>query len=502
MNNRTKSYKNLCFSALSQVITIALGLLLPRLYMVEYGSEVNGLLNSLRQFLVYLGLFEAGIGATAMQALYGPVARDDWDGINGVLSATNRYYRKAGSWYLASLVALSLVYPFITGSELPFWLIVGAVFFSGIGNVVNFWVQGKYSLLLQVDGKSYVLSNLSTVITVATDLLKVLLISMGCNIVAILAAAFAVQLTQAVYTVWYVRRWYPALSLAAEPDYRAIDQRNYILVHQISHMVFQNTDVLILTVVCGLKTVSVYSVYKLVTSYLESILAIPINSVNFVLGQTFQVDRKRFIRRIDLVESFYGAINAAAFSVALFLFTPFVRLYTAGVSDIQYVQPWLPELFVAASLLSAMRAPMGNVINYAGHFKQTAPRSVLESVINLTVSLVGVKLWGIYGVLLGTVAALLYRTNDIICYSNRKILHRGPWRTYAVHAVDLAALVGLRWLYPRLFGGMTGSVEGFLLAGAGATVLSLAVTLGAQALLMPHCRAAARGIWQRRGAGG
>lgn len=496
MNNRTKSYKNLIFSALGQVITIAIGLLLPRLYMTEYGSEVNGLLSSLRQFLVYLGLFEAGVGAAAMQALYEPVAREDWGGINGVLSATNLYYKKTARWYLISLIALSLLYPFITESRLPRYVIMGAVFFSGIGNVVNFWVQGKYNLLLQVDGKTYILSNLTTVITVASNLLKVLLIARGCNIVVILAAAFVVQVTQAVYTVRYVRKTYPELSLNTEPAHQSIRQRNYVLVHQISNMIFQNTDVLILTVVCGLKEVSVYAVYKLVATYLESILSIPLNSVSFVLGQTFQVDRERFVRRIDLVESYYGAMNFAAYSVALFLYTPFVRLYTAGVTDVQYVQPWLPELFVAIALLSAMRLPMGNTINYAGHFKQTLSRTIAESVINLAVSLMGVSLWGIHGVLLGTVAALLYRTNDIICYANRKILYRPPWRTYAVHAVNIAGMAALQWLYPRLLGEID-SWGALIWTGAASTLLSLLVLMTAQTLLLPHCRKMAKGLLRR-----
>ena len=35
-----------------------------------------------------------------------------------------------------------------------------------------------------------------------------------------------------------------------------------------------------------------------------------------------------------------------------------------------------------------------------------------------------------YGVLLGTIAALLYRTNDVIIYANWNILGRKPWKTY------------------------------------------------------------------------
>ena len=57
MDNKRKSEKNFLFEVLSTVVTIASTLILPRLFLVSYGSEVNGLVNSLQQFLVYLGLF-------------------------------------------------------------------------------------------------------------------------------------------------------------------------------------------------------------------------------------------------------------------------------------------------------------------------------------------------------------------------------------------------------------------------------------------------------------
>ena len=38
--------------------------------------------------------------------------------------------------------------------------------------------------------------------------------------------------------------------------------------------------------------------------------------------------------------------------------------------------------------------------------------------------------FGIYGVLFGTIAALLYRANDIILFANHRVLKRSAWPTY------------------------------------------------------------------------
>ena len=79
--NKKRSVYNLLFSAFGQIVTIAFGVILPKLFIVSFGSEVNGLLSSVTQAFVYVNLLEAGVGTATLQALYGPIARKDQHGI-------------------------------------------------------------------------------------------------------------------------------------------------------------------------------------------------------------------------------------------------------------------------------------------------------------------------------------------------------------------------------------------------------------------------------------
>lgn len=89
-----RSLLNLGFGLTSQVITIILGFFIPRLIMVNYGSEANGLIASIVQIISYFALLEAGVGAASLQALYKPIASNDRGHINSILAATSRYYKK------------------------------------------------------------------------------------------------------------------------------------------------------------------------------------------------------------------------------------------------------------------------------------------------------------------------------------------------------------------------------------------------------------------------
>ena len=483
MSKTKRSLVNVVCSLFAQIITIALGLVIPRITMVGYGSAVNGLLNSVNQIIIYLALFEAGIQAVAMQSLYKPVSINDHNNINRILSAVHINYRRTGIFYLLALLLLSAVYPFIVAdSGIGYLTVFFVVLFSGLPNVVLFLFQGKYRILLQAEGKNYILTNLTLTTTVVTSVVKILLLTMGYNVVMVVFATFIISLVQAIFIVSYFKVKYKWINIKAEPDFSALEQKNSALIHQIAGLVFQNTDVLILTVFCDLRVVSVYSMYKLIVAHLNNVMNIPFNSITFVLGQSYNTDKKRFLKLIDATEVFYAALTFSVYSVFVALMYPFMELYTAGVQDIKYADMLLVVLFAAVELLTFARTPMLNTINYAGHFKNTLPQTIIETVINLVVSLSSVYFLGIAGVLLGTIAALLYRTIDIIIYSNKKLLERKPYKTFSVYIVNIILLLAFQIVY-NLFNVRIDSYTDFILVGFVSAVTSIMLHFSVSVLI-------------------
>ena len=96
------------------------------------------------------------------------------------------------------------------------------------------------------------------------------------------------------------------------------------------------------------------------------------------------------------------------------------------------------------------RTPSHNPIGFAGKFKETQWRAWLETTINLVVSFICVFQFGIYGVLFGTIAALLYRANDIIIYANKIVLGRSPWPTYRRWLINLGVFTVVVFVFVNL----------------------------------------------------
>lgn len=448
--NAKKGIGNIVTSMVSQLVTLLLGIIVPRLILVNLGSEANGLMSTVNQVLVYVALLEAGVGTASIQALYKPIAQRDRESVSAILSATDRFYKRSGTIYFAVVVLLTFIFPFTFDTSIPRTDVMLVMLLSGLPGVINYYFQGKFKILLQAEGKNYVLTNLTTVINVFTSISKIVLLSCGFDIVALQVMYLFFNIFQMLFIVIYMKRNYKWLDLKVKPDYDAISQSRNVVIHHISGLIFNNTDTLVLTYFCGLASVSVYAMYTMLFGIISGLIS-HFGGFNFILGQTFDTDRERYMKLHDLYEVFNMTLTFSLYCIAGIFILPFMTLYTAGITDVSYVDSYLPYLFIATHLLSNGRSSFSQAISYARHFKQTQWRSILESAINITVSLVAVKFLGIYGVLIGTIAALLYRTNDMIIYANKKILNRNPWITYRRWLVNLAVFVAVTFAADYLF---------------------------------------------------
>ena len=430
-NNKASGIKkNLFFSIFSQFTIMALGIIIPRLVIVSFGSEVNGLLSTVTQIFTYVALLEAGIGNASVNSLYKPIANSDKHQISDVLSATKKYYRKITRIYFLCVIVLAAVYPLIVKGDLSYQTVALVILFQGLSGVLNFYFVAAYKQLLIADGKNYIIQNITLIVYVLSSISKIILILYGFDIVLLQFIYFLIHCGQVAIYVSIIKKKYKWLVDHKNPDMDALSQRNAFLIHEISGTVFSSTDTFVLSTFCSLKVASVYSVYNMVFIALNSM----INSINsglvYILGQTYAKDKTRYEKTHDVYDSLYMALVFSLMSVAFIMIIPFVNLYTKDVTDIEYVDFKLPILFAVIQLMSCSRAVSARLITIAGHAKATQWRSLAEAIINLVSSLVLVHWIGIYGVLLGTVIALTYRINDIIIYANKHILKRSPFKTY------------------------------------------------------------------------
>ncbi|WP_042202978.1 sugar isomerase [Paenibacillus camerounensis] len=436
-----KSILNVLVGVLSQLIVIGLGFYIPRLVILTYGSEANGLITSVVQVITYLSLLEAGVGAASIQALYKHIGNNDKSKINEILTATSSYYRKTGWYYFIAVILISIGYPLVVSSGFSNLTVMAIVLLSGLGGAVNYYFQGKFRVLLLAEGKNYIEASVTALSTILNNVIRIVLMLNGFDIIVVQAVYFVITIVQIIVYQLYMRKHYNWINFKTTPDYQAISQKNSVLIHELSYLVFKNTDVVLLTLFTNLKVVSVYMMYNMIFGVVERVTFTIRDSFKFALGQKYNNNFPKFVKMFNLFESSYISLVFALLTITTILILPFMRLYTAGIEDTNYIDTLLPLLFAVVKLLFNARLSSDLVIDIVGHFRKTQWRSILETSINFVFSLILVFPFGAYGVLYATMIALTYRLIDIVWYTNSKLLKRNAWITYKKWIINLLVSV-------------------------------------------------------------
>ena len=422
-----KAAFNTLSAAVSEIVSIICGLILPRLILSAFGSSYNGVTSSISQFLSAVILLRAGIGGVTRAALYKPLAENDIAGISGIVNATARFMRRVALIFICALGIFAIIFPFVVKAEFDWWFTSSLVLIIGSSTFVDNYFGITYNMLLMADQRQYVNTLLQILTTILNTIVAAILITNGAGVHLVKLGSALVLFVRPLFVYFYVKKKY-RINKSIAPDNSAISQRWDAFAQQVAAFINNNTDVMVLTIFCDIKEVSVYSVYTLVTSGLYKVENTLCNGIEAAFGNMMAKGEEENLQRsFRLFEFIVFATSAFLFTCGGNLIVPFVTVYTNGVNDVSYARPLFGVLACLNQFLFCVRLPYHMLADAAGHFKQTRNGAIFESVMNIVVSVALVIKFGLIGVTIGTFCAMLFRTMQYAIYSSKNILHRPIW---------------------------------------------------------------------------
>ena len=472
--------KNVLITICARIVTLITGLIVQQRILLAYGSSLNGLTSSISQIMSYLVLLEAGLGTASIQALYSPLSQDNWDQASGIITATGVSYKKISAAFFTLLAGASVLLPLAVAGQVEYVTAGMLTLITGASYVISYILGGKYKALLTADRKLYILEELEIFSTILSCLLRVLALEKGCGIVLVQTLnLLCVLIKNAAYFV-YVRAKYKNIDYKHKPNFYAVRKRWNVLIHSLAGLVVNHTDVMILTFFADLKIVSVYSVYNLVFSQLSTLIQstfITAPQANF--GRLYSEDKQRYNKAYGIYETLYLIIIFCITAISLIMVMPFVRIYTAGVTDVNYVDVFLPILFALILLMNLCRVPAILTVNISGCFKETQNGAIIEAIINVVVSIALFFLTplGLYGLLIGTVCSYVFRTTELILYAYRHLLNRSIVKYIRTFCVNAIVLVFLYFCFCVMLPVEAVSVGEWVMSAIGISILSVVAFL-------------------------
>ena len=412
-------------SLILQLVAVVCGFILPRLLLTAFGSEVNGAVSSITQFLGYISLLEAGVGGVTRAALYKPLADGDNNKISGIVNATQGFFRKIAFIFIVYVIVLACLFKYISHAELSWLFTASLVVIIGVSTFGQYYYGLSYSVLLNADQRTYI-SNCIQIATVLLNTgLSVVLLKLGCGVHIVKLASTSVYLLRPIVLYFIARKKYK-IDSKVPADTEAIKQRWNGFGHHIAFYIHNNVDVMVVTVVLGLKFSSVYAVYSMVLSGVLNIVNSLTGGSEAAFGSMIaKKEQKNLQDNFHMIETLSSMIIVIFFSTTGLLITDFVGIYTNGIDDVNYILPLFSVLFVISQALHCIKQNYHNLVLAAGHYKETQIGAFIEAGSNLVLSFLFAYFIGLPGIIIATICATTYRTIDYVIYLRKHILLRG-----------------------------------------------------------------------------
>ena len=423
--SRTQKAKlNMAFSLLQQGVSFFCGLIVPRLMIGAFGSVAYGATSSIANFLSYVTLLEGGLGAVTRAALYKAFAKKSNDDINAIIIETKSLYQKIAIVFTGYVLILATFFKQISHNDVfSFGYSFLLVLVISISTFASYFIGITYSLLIQADQKVYIISVNRIITTILNTIAIYVLIKIECNLLIVKLASSLVFVLRPVLLSKYAKKTYNLYPIHRKES--SLKDKESALGQHIAWALHNNTDITVLTVFTNLSLVSVYTVYSMIITQLQNILNSFTSGMEAVFGSMLgNNELEKLKKTFGYYETLISLISVTILSSAMILIVPFIKLYTSGITDTNYVHFGFAFMLIQASLLYTMRLPYERLVIAAGHFKETQIAAYGEAIINVIVSVVLVMRYGLIGVAVGTVVATLFRFVYYAVYLSRHILYR------------------------------------------------------------------------------
>lgn len=424
MMRSKKAIYNIGTNLFLQLIVILYGFIVPKIIISSFGSNVNGLISSITQFLGYITLLESGVGPVVKASLYKPISKKNTKEIENILKASEKFFKTIAYIFIIYLVLVAFLYPIIVNREFDYLFTFTLIIIISISTFAEYYFGMTYRLFLQAEQKTYVISIIQIISYILSIILIIIMAKIGVSIHLLKLISGLIFVCRPIMQNIYVKKKYKLNIQEGDKDYK-LSQKWDGLAQHIAAVIHNNTDITILTILSTLVEVSVYSVYYLVLKGIKSLVQAFTGGLDASFGDMIAKEEiDNLNKKFNMYEVSYFTVASIFYICTLVLIVPFIKVYTIDITDANYIRPLFGFLLTLSEFTWAIRLPYSSLTLAAGHFKETRKGAWIEACVNIIISIILVNKFGIVGVAIGTLTAMIIRTIEFVYHTNKYILKR------------------------------------------------------------------------------
>lgn len=430
------SINNIITGMLGQLIITITGFITRTVFINELGATYLGVSGLFTNILTVLSFAELGIGQAIIFSLYKPIANNDENKISSLMKLYSKVYRYLFGIVLILGLLLLPFLPFIINDieSIPNIRVIYVMYVANSAFSYLFSYRGTFLTACQKNYMVNIISFSSNMLMTITQIISLVVFK---NYFVYLGIQITFGVLQNAVTYFYAGKIFPFLKkkdvepLEEKEKKKIKENVSALILYKIGTLSLNSTDNIIISTFVGVKMVGVYSNYLLLQTSITGILSTIFNNLTASIGNMNAKesnDKKYFMFRVINLATFWFY---AVCSICLFVcMTPFIKIWIGT----EYVLPMSVTLIIAINTYIAgmLFAPF-NYRQTMGIFTEGKMRPIISAIINIVVSIVFAKVWGLAGVLWGTAIARL-TTN--VWFDPYLVFKRGMDRSPISYYID------------------------------------------------------------------
>lgn len=437
LKSRTaNSMRNIAFSIIAYGAQIILSFIVQRYFIYYFNEEYLGLNSLFTNILSILSLAELGFGSAILFSMYKPMADGDEEKVRELLALYKKFY------FIVAMVVMALgllVVPFMgyfakkaPNVEINLYIIY-LIYLANA--VVSYFCAHRRALFYasqrnDLESKINIITN---IIVYVTQLIVIIAIR---NYYIYLLLKLVSTIVNSVLVVFVTNKHYKTFlikpnSTLDKSEKKAIEKNVFALIfHKIGGVVVYSTDSLVIYLMLDAATLGRYSNYLMITTAVSTLISLITSAVRGSVGNSIASQSAEqnysLLKKVNFV---YMWIISFCTICIFCLANPFIDTVLTKNADTNLTFDFTILILICYYFFFLQAKGMVGMFKECnGLFYQDRFKSIIESLINIVVSVVLAKFIGLAGVIIGTIVSTISTCIWVEPFVlNKYYFHKSTW---------------------------------------------------------------------------
>lgn len=410
MSRTDNSLRNLKTAVLFKLAAIVVNFIARKIFVVVLTKEYLGLDGTFANILTMLSLAELGVGTAITYSMYKPLAEGDRELILSLMTLYRKFYTVIGITVGVLGAALTPFLQYIIRDipDIPHIRLIYLMFV--LDSSISYFLVYKQSLI-SADQKQHIVTSYQYKTSMAVTAAQCAALLLTGDYILYLALKLCATFVCNALLARKADRLYPYLKQKTVQPLPAPVRQDIskniraMIAHKLGSVVVFGTDNVLIAYFVGAVSVGLYSNYLLITQSLKSAYSMIFRAMTASIGNLCAAEDTAHAQavfwRVDLLTRWIYGFSAVCLVV---LFNPFISLWLGA--DYLFSMP-VVLLIVLSFYMTGMRQSVLTFREAMGLYWYDRHKPLFESAINLAVSILLAKPFGIVGIFIGTVVSTL-----------------------------------------------------------------------------------------------